>query len=337
VADQSHNQKIKAGILVVVVLLIAGSHYLTLPGSEYHHAVFRTLFYLPLILGAFWFGLPGAIGVCLMVVLFYVPYVVIQWDGFTIQNFSRILEGGVFNVLGVLLGILVEKEKKRHQEFVAADRLASIGKAVAEIAHDLKTPLMAIGGFTNQVVRRFDPDDPNRRKLEIVMNETARMERMIKEMLEFGRPLELNLGESDINLLIEEAVGIVKPEAENRGVQLDYDLDLTLTTQRIDEMRMKQVLINLIMNAVQASPPESAVMVRTKKAVNKLTIEVEDSGNGIETKNRDAVFQPFFTTKKEGTGLGLPIVKKVVDAHGGRVTWHPNPEAGVTFTITLNG
>ena len=138
---------------VVVISLMIGAilslHYLTSPYMGYRHAVYRMLFYLPLVLGSLWFGLKGAIFVCASVSILYLPYTMIQWQGFSLEIFHVLLEGVLYIIIAFILGSLVEKERKEHRALLQAEGLAAVGKAVSEIAHDMKTPLMAIGGFAN--------------------------------------------------------------------------------------------------------------------------------------------------------------------------------------------
>lgn len=322
---------------VVVISLMIGAilslHYLTLPYMQYRHAFYRMLFYLPLVLGSLWFGLKGAIYVCASVSMLYLPYAIKQWQGFSLENFHELLEGVLYIIIAFIVGYLVEKERKKHRALLQAEGLAAVGKAVSEIAHDMKTPLMAIGGFANQVFRKLPQDDPNRKKLEVVVQETARLESMVKQMLDFGRPLEIQPTEISLNELVMKTVEVAEPVARKSGVELKTDLEPSLPPLLLDGPRIEQVILNLITNAVQASPAGERVLVRTHLESGEVLLEVADRGCGITEEHRDNVFHPFFSTKKAGTGLGLGIVKKIVEAHGGDVSFQSNPEKGVTFSV----
>ena len=324
---------------VVVISLMIGAilslHYLTSPYMGYRHAVYRMLFYLPLVLGSLWFGLKGAIFVCASVSILYLPYTMIQWQGFSLEIFHVLLEGVLYIIIAFILGSLVEKERKGHRALLQAESLAAVGKAVSEIAHDMKTPLMAIGGFANQVSRKLRHEDPNRKKLEIVVQETARLESMVKQMLDFGRPLEIQLTKISLNELVMKTVEVAEPVARKSGVELKTDLEPSLPLLLLDGPRIEQVILNLITNAVQASPAGERVLVRTHLESGEVLLKVADRGCGITEEHRDNVFHPFFSTKKAGTGLGLGIVKKIVEAHEGDISFQSNPEKGVTFSVRL--
>jgi len=324
--------------VVVIALMIGGilyMHYFTLPHMRYHHAVYRMLFYLPLVLGSLWFGLKGALYVSVSVSILYLPHLMIHWQGLSLENFHKLLEGALYVFIAVILGLLVEKERKKHRALLRAESLAAVGKAVSEVAHDMKTPLTAIGGFVNQVSRRLGQDDANRRKLDVVIQETARLESMVEKMLDFGRPLELQPTKTSLNELVQESIEVAQPMARKAGVELKADLEPSLPALFVDIPRGKQVFLNLITNAVQASPAGERVTVRTHLAGNGVVTEVIDCGCGIKEQDRESVFHPFFSTKRGGTGLGLSIVKKIVEAHGGEVSFRTSSQEGVTFVVRL--
>jgi two-component system sensor histidine kinase HydH len=316
--------------LITAVLCL---NYFTLYGGGYQHAFYRMLFYLPLFLGSFWFGIKGALYITISVMVLYVPYVMDHWHGFSLEDFHEILEGVLFLVIALTLGVLVKWDRKRQKAVLETTSLAAIGRAVFEVAHDMKTPLMAIGGFATQVSRELGQDDPKQKKLNVVIQETARLEAMIREMLDFGRPLEMRIKEANLNDLVRESIGVVRPITENTGVELKTDLEGSLPLLLVDAQKVKQVLLNLLTNALEVSPGGSSIIVKTVKDHDWVKLLVIDSGLGIDEKDGKNIFKPFFTKKGRGTGLGLPIVKKIVEAHEGDVCFDPNVEKGVTFTV----
>lgn len=215
------------------------------------------------------------------------------------------------------------------------ESLTAMGKALSSVAHDLKTPLIAIGGFTHIVYRHLEESNPDRAKLEIVIKETKRLESMVKDMLDFARHLELKRTAYDINQLIRECIAVVEAVSLERKVKIQTELTEGLPVVSFDAMRMKQVIINLVMNAVQASFEGEALKVYTHQKQGRLLIDVIDRGCGIPPEQRKEVFLPFVSTKKEGTGLGLAIVKKIVEAHHGGVEILDNVDKGVTFRVVL--
>lgn len=324
--------------IIIIAVLITGVlclNYLTPFTSGYRHALYRALLYLPLLLGAFWFGIKGAVYVAASVILLFIPYALRHWDGFSLEDFHQILEALLYIAFALTAGILVERERKKNMALLQVESLAAVGRAVSDVAHDMKAPLMAIGGFANQVSRALDPEDPKQKKLCVVVQETARLESMVREMLDFGRPMEIQRDETDLNDLVGQIMRASDPVAEKLRVELKADLEPSLPPVPMDTQKFKQVLLNLTINALEASPPGELVILKTTKESDRANLHVIDRGTGINTEDEDKIFDPFFSKKKGGTGLGLPIVKKIVEAHEGEISFHRNAEGGITFTVKL--
>ena len=227
------------------------------------------------------------------------------------------------------------QRRRADRELQEAERLAAMGRALSSVAHGIKTPLIAIGGFSRLVQNHLEPDSPDRQKLDIVIRETQRLESMIKDMLDFSKPLELQRTLEDINALLAESSIIVESAAREKTVCIEIPASEAPFTAPVDGSRLKQAIVNLVMNAVQASPEGEKVTLRTSCDGAGMVIEISDRGPGIPEEKREEVFSPFFTTKKEGTGLGLPIVRKIIDAHGGQIIILDNPDGGLTFRVEI--
>jgi len=144
-----HKEWKKVFTIALMIVGIIFLHYFTFPHMKYHHAFYRMLFYLPLVLGCFWFGLKGTLYISASVSTLYLPYVIRYWQGLSFEDFDKLLEGLLFITIAFILGFLVEREKKKHGALLRSESLAAIGRALSEVAHDMKTPLVAIGGFAN--------------------------------------------------------------------------------------------------------------------------------------------------------------------------------------------
>lgn len=294
------------GLLVAISLL----HYLTASYMIEHHAVHRRLYYLPLVLGAFWYGIKGAVAVSISAIALYLSFTLFHWQG-SWHDFDTILEGGLYVFIALTLGFLAERQQREHAAKIEAERFAAIGRAVSEIAHDMKSPLMAIGGFVSQVSRKLSGDEASLNKLQVVIQETARLEGMVKEMLDFGRPFELVPSQGSLNDLVEETVEVSKPIAGKAGVELRAEVDRSMPSLELDATRLRHVLMNLITNAIQSSSSGEEILVRTRRSKLEEIVEITDCGCGIPEGEREKIFQPFFTTKKEGTGLALQPPKRL--------------------------
>ena len=201
----------------------------------------------------------------------------------------------------------------------------------------MKIPLVAIAGFARRILKKMDGDNPHREQLTIIFQEAQRLENMVKDMLDYARPLNLRLSRENVSQVIEESLVVVKGTAEAKQVSLVCQLSPEIAPLELDPSRMKQVFINLLTNAVQASPAGETVSVSSSVDGGKIVIDVTDHGHGLTAEQKENIFTPFFTTKKEGIGLGLIMVKNIVLAHRGQVQFfdNPPPTPGVTFRVVL--
>ncbi|HAM51329.1 MAG TPA: hypothetical protein DCP92_11805 [Nitrospiraceae bacterium] len=324
--------------ICVVACLIGGISiliYLTNQDSHYFHVFYRGLFFLPVVLASFWYGLRGGLAASLSICVLYIPYALKVWAAFSVMDFDRIIDLTLYNLVALVMGILSDRDKANQKLAREAENLATVGRSLSAVAHDMKTPLIAIGGFTQLVKKHVHGDHPHRDKLDIIIDETQRLENMVKDMLDFSRPLQLDQSPENVAAVIEECLKVVAAEAQRMKIVVKCDCAQGLSAISIDRMRMKQALINLIMNAIQASPEGETVTVRSYQTRQKSVIEVIDCGCGIPVDQREGIFIPFFSTKKDGTGLGLPIVKKIVEAHRGQIQILDNPKHGTIFRIVL--
>jgi two-component system sensor histidine kinase HydH len=332
---QREDQRVVAIALMMAAIICV--NYFALYVLHHEHALYRSLFYLPLVLGTFWFALKGALIISISTLLLYLPCGIQLWKGFSTEDARVLGEALIYVAITLIFGCQVQKAKKERFALIEAERLSAIGRTVVEVAHDMRAPLVAIGGFTAQVSKSLNgKDSRNRKKLDIVGKEAARLDGMVREMLDFGKAIELYRLKTDLNDLVLETAELVRQSATDQGVELDLRLARHLPPVSLDANRMKQVILNLITNAVQASSKGDTVKVSTRLADRwNAMLDVADTGCGIDEEAREKIFLPFYSTKKEGTGLGLPIVKKIVEAHGGELRVRSNRERGVTFTVRL--
>ena len=222
-----------------------------------------------------------------------------------------------------------------------ARRLAALGQFAAAIAHDIRTPLTSISLNVQILRRKLQLSDDDREHLDIALEELARLDRSVAEILDFAKPVKLAAEPIDVGELIGGLHKRMSPVLSERGVTVRIDpaapeADDAGLTIHGDLPRLRQVLTNLVDNAANASRPGSDITLRASKADDhRVAIEIEDRGRGITAEDLPRIFEPFFTTRPDGTGLGLAIVHKVIRAHGGEIKVRSTVGAGSTFTITL--
>ncbi len=228
-------------------------------------------------------------------------------------------------------------ETKALQEKISqAERLAVLGQLVAEISHEIKNPLMLIGGFARQVLQATK-DEKNREKLEIIANETSRLEKLLADLREFYLSKPLDTGPVDLRALVEEIFALVKDTCRRKHITLQLEGEEKGVIVAADPDRLKQVLLNLVKNAIEAMEETGGTLrVRLTRSEGKAQVTVIDTGSGIPEKHRGDIFSPFFTTKKEGSGLGLAICKRIIEQHPGSTFLFESSEGkGTQFQIGL--
>jgi signal transduction histidine kinase len=215
-----------------------------------------------------------------------------------------------------------------------SDRLAALGQLSAGLAHELRNPLGTIRGSAEMLTRSVSAENEVAREVAgFIATEVDRANSLITRFLHFARPLELRPDQADLTQTIDRAVANVERETPGIAIYKNYALEIPPFS--FDAELMERVLYNLILNAAQATPAGGAVTVKTRAAGETVEISVIDRGAGIEAGNMGAIFNPFFTTKAAGVGLGLAIVAKIVDEHGGKIAVESEPGKGSVFQVLL--
>lgn len=331
------DKKAIIGFLILILTIVNYGIHLSRHYSlfEQFDLSFQILYVVPIMLGSFWFALNGGLWVWSITTVSLIPHLVIHWEGVPLSDLNRIILIIVYLVMAFVLGDAVVLQRREQERAKKSECLADIGKSISAIAHEMRTPLIAICGFTKMVRKNMPDASPEAQKLDIVMIEALRLESLLKGILDFARPLEVNKDSSHIEQIIKDCVAVTGYVAEQRGITLETRIQPDLPPVFLDVMRIKEVLINLITNAIQASPEGENVIVGCSREAEDLVLEVTDCGCGIPEEKRKEVFSPFFSTKKDGVGLGLPIVKKIIDAHEGDLRILDNPKGGLIFRVQI--
>ncbi len=217
-----------------------------------------------------------------------------------------------------------------------SERFAAVGEAAAYVSHEIKNPLMVIGGLAHQVERKVGDDPGLKEKLTVIQKEVQRLENFLGDLRDFTRPVVPAKQPMDLNQVIHEVDVLMEGEASSRGITLEEHLDPNLPPLQADPNQMKQVLLNLVKNAMEALDDSGGRVIISSGAQDKqVWFAVRDSGGGMPPEVLDKIFHPFFTTKKKGTGLGLAVIHKIVTDHHGAVTVQSSPDQGTTFKVEL--
>jgi signal transduction histidine kinase len=230
---------------------------------------------------------------------------------------------------------------KRSKSYIRrADRLASLGTLTAGLAHEIRNPLVAIKTFTQLLPERIDDEEFRNHFLNIASGEVDRISALVTELLEFARPSEPKFDLEDINSILDGMILLISTETKSKRIDIlkDYASDLSPIT--VDREQMKQVFLNMLLNAIEATPEKGKIYVRTRSYTKPegepyIQIEFTDTGCGIQPEDLEDIFIPFFTKKEKGSGLGLSISNQIVQDHKGYIDVESQVNKGTSFFINL--
>ena len=248
-------------------------------------------------------------------------------------SFSVADIGGNLYFTGIVRDIseYVELEEKLRQN----ERLAAVGNTVSQIVHEIKNPLMIIGGFAQQLLKVQTLDAKGVQKLAIIVEEVARLEAMMAEMRDYSRPPGLKRETGSILTLLQEVFNLYSELLKEKNIELILTPSEPLPTYNLDYQQMKQVLVNLVKNASEAMAEGGTITVSVQRRPPHLEIVVADTGEGMPPDVVENIFTPYFTTKSKGSGLGLAISRNIIRAHNGDLGVESQPGKGSVFTIRL--
>jgi signal transduction histidine kinase len=231
----------------------------------------------------------------------------------------------------------LRETRRLEAEIERRERLSTLGGMAAGVAHEIRNPLNAVSMGLQRLRGEFETaqDDEYRRLLDLIQGEVRRLNGIVEEFLSLARPLTLDLRATAVADLVAEVTGLVEAEATGAGVKIERGLPADLPPVRADRDRLKQVLLNLSLNALEAMPGGGTLRLAASAARQALTITVSDTGTGIAPEMRGRLFEPYVTSKARGVGLGLAIARRIVEAHGGRITAESEPGQGTRFRIAL--
>jgi signal transduction histidine kinase len=232
---------------------------------------------------------------------------------------------------------LRRQAQELEQQLVASGRLVAMGELTASMAHEFNNPLGIIIGFAQGLLEDMDPNEPNYHHIEIIVEEAQRCERIVQELLAFGRPKNTDFVKIDIKEVIDKTLDLVSSLAAKNNVETTKQFSSHLPPIHADPQQLQQVLLNLSLNALEAMLQGGRLTLSAATTSSEeLVISVTDTGYGIDADTLPRIFQPFFTAKKRrGLGLGLPICDRIVKSHGGKISVASQQGKGTTFEIHL--
>ena len=346
---------LKATLLVVAIGIVSLLHYNTPTSYYWAHPLLQRAYYLPVLLMALWFGWRGGIAAAMLAALSYLPHVTMAWQSQREYRATGYVEIGMFFVIGCLTGVLADLErsqKKKIEETAAklgetyaqlqasteqlrrADRLSALGELSAGLAHEIRNPLGSLEGAVAILRRSELPEQTRKEFAEMAGREVVRLKGLLTNFLEFARPQAPRRTLIEPQVLLESVRQLAGETAKMAGITIRIKA-VQMAAFFVDAEQIKQVLLNLVLNAVQAMPSGGEIALRCHQGSGSVLLEVADQGVGIPQENLERIFDPFFTTRAGGTGLGLSIAYQIINRHGGHLSVSNNPDRGVTFTVLV--
>jgi signal transduction histidine kinase len=254
---------------------------------------------------------------------------------------------GMLHRVSEEVGTVIHRLEQSRREVLRSEQLAALGQLAAGLAHELRNPLTSMKILVQSTADRGEPAGLTGRSLAILEEEIIRLERSIQSFLDFARPAEVERRPFDLTQVLDQILGLVSPRAALQSVAIETELPDGPLVIEADASHLRQMLLNLLLNALDAVPQGGTITVRVaydppdhlpagpEADGRRLTIQVADTGHGLPPEIHVRLFEPFFSTKETGLGLGLPICKRIVEAHGGHITATDRPEGGALFTARL--
>ena len=230
-----------------------------------------------------------------------------------------------------------EEMKKINAQLFRSEKLASLGKLAAGVAHEINNPLTGILTNSSLLLEDLDENDPRRDDVQVMVNETIRCREIVKRLLDFARQTKPQKRLASIGALIENIVLLVRNQASFRNIAIEKDLDADIPEVLVDPDQIQQVFVNIILNAAEAMTKGGSLKIHSSRAPDgrSIIVRIADTGPGISEEVRERIFDPFYTTKEHGTGLGLSISYGIIEQHGGTISVESTIGKGSTFTIQI--
>jgi two-component system sensor histidine kinase HydH len=343
-------------VVVACIVVVSLLHHLTPLSSLHWHNIFQYLYYLPVAWAALSFGWRGGLATATLAGVSLLPHIIMAAKVLPDYAIDLAIDIPLFCAAGVFTGVLSERERRQREDLERttrrltevyqelqrnfeqmkrAERLYALGQLSAGLAHEIRNPLASIAGATGILQRSAPAGQRQAECLDIIGRECQRLNRLLTNFLDFARPRPPHYQTVEPGKLLDSVMELAAHAIGGKPITLRKEVPAELTSMECDPELLKQVLLNLIINAFQAMPDRGEVVLSARAAGEKLLIQVRDEGCGIREEDRDRIYDPFFTTKENGTGLGLPVAHQIVEQHGGMLTAEANSAKGMIFSVLL--
>ncbi|MCI0329442.1 MAG: ATP-binding protein [candidate division Zixibacteria bacterium] len=323
-----------AGLVAVFSLL----HYMTPASRPILHDVWRKLYFVPILLAAFRFGLKGGLATSAVISVIYLPHVLHEWAHIHTQREDALFDILLYNIVGGLTGFLAAREREQREklrqaqkELLRADRLKLLGELSAGMAHEMRTPLASILGSVDILSKENPRPEEKGEFLEILKKEVGRLDKVVNDFLNYSKIEKKEFAPCDLNEVVRQAETILRSHPAGKKIRVSVDLDKKLSKVLGDPNQLCQAVLNLALNAMQAmGEGEVKIATGVNSEGEQVFVSVADRGPGIPPEDLEKIFTPFFTTRTDGVGLGLGIVERIASLHKGEVKVESRMGEGTT-------
>jgi two-component system sensor histidine kinase HydH len=357
-SDVKMVRRIQIAGVTAAIAIVTALHYLTPSTWPLAHNVLQHLYVVPIVIAGIYFGWLGSLVAAALAGVCYAPHVAATVAAGVPPGYlsGQVAEFADFLLAGVLAGVLAARERRQKEALEGttrklaevyrelqenfdrmkrAERLYALGQLSAGLAHEIRNPLSAIAGAAGILKRAQSSSDRQSECVSIIDKECQRLDSLLVNFLEFARPRAPRYQSVDIAALFDSVAALSAHGIGQNKVGVRKEIAAGLPELHSDAEQLKQVLLNLLINAIQAMPEGGEVVLSCRRQAGRILMQVRDQGCGIPAEHIDRVFDPFFTTKENGTGLGLSVAHQIVGQLGGMLTLEANAGRGMTFSIQL--
>jgi signal transduction histidine kinase len=354
---------LRVAIISIAILCISLLHYFTPLHLHYLHDIFQRFYYLPIILAALWFGFRGGLTAAIAVSILYTPHILFQWGGHVAMEMEKYLEIVLYNIVGSITGLLAGREQERSEELRKtarglensyrqlqqqsehilaveaqlrrAEKLSTLGEMAAVLAHEVRNPLGSIRGTAEILKDDYPAGSAKHEFIEIQIKETERLNNVVEDFLRMARQQPIEKSSCSIAEELDTIVKLTENQAKTGKVTVIRAFQDGNLFIHADGEKLRQAFLNIMINALQATPEGGTVSVAAVRTQNGCEISFSDTGSGVDSHSLERVYDPFFTTKQDGTGLGLSISRKIVEGHGGTIEIESERGNGTKVVVRL--
>lgn len=343
-------------MISISLLIISYLHYSTAPGISQLHAVYRYFYFLPIVYGALQFGYWGGLFTALAATLLFIPHILLRWDVQTLDAFNDLLVVFIFFGVALITGITIDrlnrvqveqaqtaaklalsldKLQKQGEALRRSERLNSLGTLAGGLAHEIRNPLGIIRACAQLLELESDGAAET---VTVIRQETSRIDQLIQELINYAGDDGPKMARTNLCALVEQTCKRLRPIVDAEGILLRVDVPQVAIEATVDAIQIEKALVNLCMNAIQALNGSGTMTITVRRLLEPkpmIQLEVVDDGPGISPSELSRIFDPFYSTKDRGVGLGLSVVQRIIDDHDGYIQVQSELGEGTKFVMDI--